>query len=122
MGGTMTLRVSPLRHPSRSACALLFVAWAAALLGWTPAARSATPSSLIVIPRPASGPDLSYFKLARQPARVGSAGAIEVRNPTPRPLRVVLAPVDGQTIDTLGSTYAPAGSQPSGSTRWLRIG
>jgi hypothetical protein len=37
-------------------------------------------------------------------------------------LRVALAAVDGQTLDTLGSAYAPAGSPAHGSTRWLRVG
>jgi hypothetical protein len=35
---------------------------------------------------------------------------------------VALAPVDSETLDTLGSAYRPPGSKAHGSTRWLRVG
>jgi hypothetical protein len=85
-------------------------------------ARSAAAPGLIVVPSPASGPPLSYFKLAAEGGQSVQAGSIELRNPTARRLRVALMPVNGQTIDTLGSTYATAGSRGHGSTLWLRVG
>jgi hypothetical protein len=64
---------------------------------------------------------LSYFKLRARPGHTVRAGTIELRNPTSTTQRVVLAAVDGATLDTLGSTYRPPGSRPHGSTLWLRI-
>jgi hypothetical protein len=75
-----------------------------------------------VIPRPASGAELSYFKLSLQPGSTASAGTIELRNPTGRTVRVALAAVDGLTLDTLGSSYAPPGSTAHGPTHWVRVG
>jgi hypothetical protein len=83
-------------------------------------ARSA-PSGLVVIPRPTSQLGLSYFKLQAKPGSAARPGTIELRNPTSRPLRVVLAPVDGETLGTLGSAYAPPGSRAHGSTRWVQV-
>ncbi|MEA2201077.1 MAG: hypothetical protein QOI89_1673 [Solirubrobacteraceae bacterium] len=84
-------------------------------------ALAAPPSGLIVVPRPASQPALSYFKLQAQPGSVGRAGVIELRNPTSRRLRVVLSPVDGETLGTLGSGYAPPGSRAHRSALWLQL-
>jgi hypothetical protein len=75
-----------------------------------------------VIPVPASGPALSYFKLSAQGGHAVRAGTIGLRNPSAKPLRVALDPVEGQTIDTLGSTYAPAGAASNGPASWLRVG
>lgn len=113
----------PSRFPSisRSAWAPLALAFAAAL-PWTPPARAASSPGLVVIPVPASGPALSYLKLSIGPGHAARAGTIGLRNPSAKPLRVVLDPVEGETIDTLGSTYAPPGSRANGPTRWLRIG
>jgi hypothetical protein len=120
---TMTLPVGCVRRSARRlTCALLVCAYAATGLCWTPVAHSATASGLVVIPRPASGPDLSYFKLSLKPAQAGTAGAIELRNPSRRRLRAVLTAVDGKTINTLGSTYGRPGSRAHGSTPWLRFG
>jgi hypothetical protein len=88
---------------------------------WTSSALAATPSGLLVTPISAAGPARDYFKLRITPGQSGRAGTIELRNPTGKTLRVALAPVDGQTLDTLGSAYAPAGSPAHGSTRWLRV-
>jgi hypothetical protein len=74
-----------------------------------------------VIPHPSSRLGLSYFKLGARPGQTLRAGTVELRNPTAKAQRVVLAAVDGATLDTLGSTYRPPGSRPHGSTRWLRI-
>jgi hypothetical protein len=101
--------------------ALLALAFAVAGLYWAQPALSAAPSGLIVIPRPISEPGLSYFKLQAEPASAEQAGAIELRNPTAKRLRVVLAPVDGETLSTLGSGYAPPGSRPQGSALWLQL-
>ena len=79
-------------------------------------------SSLIVIPSPASGPSLSYFKLSISRGHLARAGTIGLRNPTGKRLRVVLNPVAGKTIDTLGSTYGLPGSVGSGPAKWLRVG
>jgi hypothetical protein len=109
----------PPRRPSR---ALIACALAVAGLGWVPATHAAGARGLVVIPRPAAGNGLSYFKLTTLPGTAAQAGAIELRNSSSRTLRVALVPVNGLTLDTLGSTYAPAGSRTRGSTRWLRVG
>jgi hypothetical protein len=101
---------------------LLPVLALAALVCWAQPVRAAGPPGLVVVPRPSSQPGLSYFKLHGQPGALERAGAIELRNPTARRLRVVLAPVDSETLSTLGSAYAPPGSRPHGSTLWLRLG
>jgi hypothetical protein len=85
-------------------------------------AAQAAPSGLVVVPLPTSDPGLSYFKLAAQPGSTAQPGTIELRNPTSRPLRVILSPVDGETLGTLGSSYAPPGSRPHGPTQWLQVG
>jgi hypothetical protein len=84
-------------------------------------ALAAPPSGLVVVPRPATQPALSYFKLQARPGSVGRAGVIELRNPTSRRLRVVLSPVDGETLGTLGSGYAPPGSRVHRSALWLQL-
>lgn len=105
----------------RSAWALLALTFAWSL-HWTPPARAASSPGLVVIPVPASGPALSYFKISARQGHGARAGTIGLRNPSATPLRVVLNPVEGQTIDTLGSTYAPAGGRANGPARWLRVG
>ena len=75
-----------------------------------------------MIPRPTSAPGSSYFKLAVRPGSLVRAGSIELRNPTALPVRVIVAVVDGTTLSTLGSGYAPPGSPTHGPTRWLAIG
>jgi hypothetical protein len=77
---------------------------------------------LIVVPHTASEPGLSYFKLSAQPGSAAQAGTIELRNPTAKRMRVVLTPVQGETLSTLGSSYAPPGSRPRGAALWLRLG
>jgi hypothetical protein len=104
----------------RGAC--LLAALAAACLGGAASAAASPSASLVVIPRPSSQPGLSYFKLTARPGFSGSIGAIELRNPTGAQLRVVLSRVDGRTLSTLGSAYAPPGSRPHDSTRWLSLG
>jgi hypothetical protein len=84
-------------------------------------ALAAPPSGLVVIPRPTSQPGLSYFKLRARPGTAAQPGAVELQNPTAKLLRVLLAAVDGETLGTLGSAYAPPGSRPHGSTLWLRV-
>jgi hypothetical protein len=124
----MHLSIPPrrrLRHGSARlslpvAC-LAACACAAALFPAQPALAS-PPSGLIVVPRPASQPGLSYFKLQAQAGSSAQAGAIELRNPTGRTLHVVLSAVDGETLGTLGSGYAPPRSRAHGTTLWLRIG
>jgi hypothetical protein len=102
--------------------ATLTCATVVCLMWLLPAPVAATAAGLIVIPHPTAQPGLSYFKLQPNPGRSAQAGTIELRNPTARSQRVELTPVDGTTLDTLGSTYRPPGSRPSGSTRWLYIG
>jgi hypothetical protein len=86
------------------------------------AARAGSGSSLIVIPSPASGPTLSYFKLSIGTGHLARAGTIGLRNPTGKRLLVVVDPVAGKTIDTLGSTYGLPGSGRGGPASWLRLG
>jgi hypothetical protein len=99
---------------------LAALALAGALCALQPALAGAA-SGLIVVPHTASQPGLSYFKLASKPGSVTQAGAIELRNPTAKRMRVVLAPVDGETLSTLGSSYAPPGTRPRGAARWLGL-
>jgi hypothetical protein len=122
MGSRMKLVIPRLRRgaSARRRLQLLGLAITACLFG-AQLALAAVPSGLVVVPRPSSEPGLSYFKLHAQPGALEQAGAIELRNPTPRRLRVVLAPVDGETLSTLGSAYAPPGSRPHRSTLWLRL-
>jgi hypothetical protein len=47
---------------------------------------------------------------------------VELRNPTASTVRVALQRVDGKTLGTLGSSYAPPGTRPHGSTLWLTVG
>jgi hypothetical protein len=108
----------PPRLPFRALPTLLLVA---AALSGTTAHAYAAPSGLVVVPHPLSHPGLSYFKLAVGPSSSARAGTIELRNPTSRALRVVLAPVDGETLGTLGSSYAPPGSRAHGATLWLAL-
>jgi hypothetical protein len=77
---------------------------------------------LIVIPRPASGAALSYFKLSAGRGKAAQAGVLQLKNQSSRTLRVALSPVAGQTLDTLGSTYAARSSRRAGPARWLRLG
>lgn len=79
------------------------------------------PSGLVVVPRPTAQPGFSYFKVQARPGSSAQPGTIELRNPTSKRLRVVLAPVDGETLGTLGSAYAPPGSRAHGSTLWLHV-
>jgi hypothetical protein len=89
---------------------------------WISPALAATPLGLLVTPVPAAGSARDYFDVQVTPGHTERAGAIELRNPTARTLHVALSAVDGQTLDTLGSTYAPPGSPAHGSTLWLRVG
>jgi hypothetical protein len=113
-------RRSRLDHVARSLGLILLTVIAAGLWGALPA-LSAVPSGLVVVPHTASASGLSYFKVSTRPGSAAQAGTIELRNPTAKLLRVVLAPVDGETLSTLGSSYAPPGSRPHGSTLWLHV-
>jgi hypothetical protein len=106
---------------SHRAAALAAVALLGGLYEVAPA-RAGSASSLIVVPSPASGPSLSYFKLSIGHGHLAQAGTIALRNPTGRRLRVDLDPVAGKTIDTLGSTYGLPGSAGRGPASWLRLG
>jgi hypothetical protein len=102
----------------------------AALLALTAALAASQPVSdslassggLIVIPKPASGAALSYFKLTGARGHTAQAGIVMLENQSSAPLRVALSAVAGQTLDTLGSTYAPRSSRLPGPARWLRLG
>ncbi|HEY2398498.1 MAG TPA: hypothetical protein VGH78_05845 [Solirubrobacteraceae bacterium] len=88
------------------------------LCGAAAPAASAT-LGLVVVPRPTSVPGLSYFKLHANPGSTARPGTIELRNPTKEPLAVLVSGVDGETLGTLGSTYAPPGSRAHRATLWL---
>jgi hypothetical protein len=87
-----------------------------------PSAALSAPSGLVVLPHTASQPGLSYFKLSAKPSSAAQAGTLELRNPTAKRVRVVLAAVDGETLNTLGSSYTQPNAHPHGSTLWLRLG
>jgi hypothetical protein len=84
-------------------------------------AASTDTQGMSVIPRPSTQLGLSYFKVQARPGTSVQAGALELQNPTPRRLAVELSPVDGETLDTLGSGYAPPGTPIHASTRWLEL-
>jgi hypothetical protein len=118
---TRPFRARRNRGPGARAVAL--VALVAALAAGQPVSDSfASAGGLIVIPKPASGAPLSYFKLSLARGRGAEAGTITLQNQSSRPLRARLAAVAGLTLDTLGSSYAPPGSRPRGTVRWLRLG
>jgi hypothetical protein len=129
MGRTMSRSARPRLGPhirrhvwiSHCAAALAAVALFGGLCEVAPA-RAGSASSLIVIPSPASGPSLSYFKLSIGHGHLSQAGTIGLRNPTGKRLQVVLDPVAGKTIDTLGSTYGLPGSAGRGTASWLELG
>ncbi|HUA75312.1 MAG TPA: hypothetical protein VL988_11190 [Solirubrobacteraceae bacterium] len=75
-----------------------------------------------MIPRSSTNPDLSYLKLEGEAGQTLQAGGLELANPGDETIRAALAPVDGRTLDTLGSSYDPSGSAIHGSTRWLALG
>ncbi|HEV2997869.1 MAG TPA: hypothetical protein VGX16_02095 [Solirubrobacteraceae bacterium] len=81
----------------------------------------ASEGGLRVAPHPVSGPGLSYFKITARPGRRAFAGRVQVTNQTSAPMWVLFARVDGLTIDTLGSSYAPASTKIHGSTHWLLV-
>lgn len=99
----------------------ILLACALGALSQAPSASAQQPAGLVVIPHSASEPALSYLVLHTRAGRTARAGSIELLNPTSRPLRVALAPVDAETLDTLGSAYLPGGSRIDGATRWLRL-
>jgi hypothetical protein len=78
-------------------------------------------SDLIVIPESASGSALSYFKLSLGRGGSAQAGAIGLRNASSKRIRVVLSAVAGQTLGTLGSTYAAGATRRRGPSRWLGL-
>lgn len=86
------------------------------------ATSTAAANGLVVIPRPLAQPGLSYFKLSASPGSSRSAGSIVLRNPTRGTMRVQLSTVDGQTLNTLGSSYAPPGTGAHGPGGWVALG
>ena len=87
-----------------------------------PPALGLSTGGLVVVPHPASAQGLSYFKVSARPGSSAPAGTIELRNLTSRSMHVALSPVTGETLSTLGSSYAPPGSRPQGAAQWLRVG
>lgn len=100
----------------------LLLAWTLTLCAGcavaTDAAEQAT-SDLVVIPRPAAPTGMSYFLLAGRPGKKSAAGELELANRGHRRLTVALAAVSGETLDTLGSTYATPAPRRRGPARWL---
>src|SRR5437764_15371025 len=111
---TRARRHAWVNHRSRT---LVAVALAVAACAVQPA-HAAAGASLIVMPTPASGQPLSYFKLSLAHGGSAQAGTISLRNPSGRRMRVALDPVAGETIDTLGSTYGLRGSGARGPPAW----
>jgi hypothetical protein len=101
---------------------LLALACTAALLCATQDAIASASTGLAVIPHPTSSLGLSYFRLHAVPGSDVQAGTVELQNPTGKRLRVALSAVDGKTLSTLGSGYAPPGSRQHGATHWLNLG
>jgi hypothetical protein len=87
-----------------------------------PGVASAAGPAVGVSIHQASGSPLRYFKLNARAGSVARAGSLTVTNPTGRPVKVRLDPVNGLTDSMLGADYALAGKTPSESTRWLELG
>jgi hypothetical protein len=113
---------SRLRAPVAHRRLLLALPAVGAALYAAPLAPAASASGLVVMPHTSSQSGLSYFKLSARPGSAARAGTIELRNPTAKPMRVLITPVDAGTLGTLGSSYAPPGTRPRGSALWLRVG
>jgi len=118
----MLVSACPGRPASAHVRRLLAALVAAAGVYALPMSGSATASGLVVTPWPSTHPGLSYFKLTGRPGVATPAGSIALQNRTGRRMRVAIAPVAGETLSTLGSSYAPAGPRPRGPTRWVRPG
>jgi hypothetical protein len=110
------------RHAAATRRVPAVLALAAAMAACEPAPAGAAGGGLIVVPTPASGPPLSYFRLSAARGAAAPAGTIVLRNTSTRALSIAVSVVDGRTLDTLGSTYAPPGRRPTGVTRWVRVG
>jgi hypothetical protein len=98
---------------------------AAALAGGgapVPALAATGSAQLRVIPEPAGRGALSYFKLRAARGIIANAGRIGLHNAGREPVTVLLTPVAGQTIDTLGSTYAAANARAGAVASWLVLG
>jgi hypothetical protein len=110
------------RPTRRRACAGRLAALATVCAALAAPAAAAPPTGLVVVPRPAGANGLSYFRLGVRPGRSSRAGSIELRNPTRSTVQVRVSAVDGLTLSTLGSGYAPPGSLAHGSTTWVGVG
>lgn len=107
---------------ARRTPAILLLAAFVPLLAPAPSPAALGPGQgLIVLPRPASGAASSYFKLTLSPGALTRAGSVEVSNTGSVAVHIALAPVAGETIGTLGSTYAPMKSRLAGSASWLQL-
>jgi hypothetical protein len=106
----------------RQLCALLVLTLAVLGLCTARPVLAARPSGLVVVPHASAQTSLSYFKVSARPGSAAPMGTVELRNPTARRMRVAIRPVDGETLGTLGSSYAQPGSRPHGSTPWLHLG
>ena len=99
----------------------ILAALAALTFGAFAAATLSADGQLIVLSRSADRNELSYLTVRAMRGHRTLAGWIELRNPGRRRQKVMLERVDGATLDTLGSGYAPPGSRPHGATRWLLV-
>jgi hypothetical protein len=86
------------------------------------AVRTPPPGALVVHVVAASGTASNFFQLQARPGATVSAGALQLQNPGRKPVTIRIDPVDGLTINTLGSTYQQPGTAATGSTRWARLG
>src|SRR4051812_15713062 len=84
-------------------------------------ATAAAPPPMTVALHQASHAPLSYFQLLARPGRPMSAGTLELRNRSGRPITVLLDPIDSVTASTLGSAYDVRGLAIHGSARWTRL-
>jgi hypothetical protein len=86
-----------------------------------PAVAGATGPEVGLSIHQASGSPLRYFKFNALPGAVTRAGSLTVTNPTGRPVKVRLDPVNGLTDSMLGADYALAGKAGSGATSWIEL-
>jgi hypothetical protein len=79
------------------------------------------PGALVVHVVAASGTASNFFQLQARPGATVRAGALQLQNPGRKPVTIRIDPVDGLTINTLGSTYQQPGTAATGSTGWTRL-
>jgi hypothetical protein len=94
----------------------------AGTLAWPAVASAITPPPMTVSIHSVAGVAGNYFQVSALSDQVVPAGSLYLRNPTDRPVTVLVDPVNGITSSTLGSAYHQRGARPTGAASWLALG